>query len=94
MMKEKNTKKKKNAMNLQEQCLEVLKLELGELWGKYLKEKKLYIHFIQIKGKNKGEIGSDKKEKKEPLYSHFEIVICTMEKNFQSEKDEAENMQK
>lgn len=56
-------------MNLQEQCLEVLKLELGELWGKYFKDKNLYIRFIQIKGKNKGKMGSDKKERKEPLFS-------------------------
>lgn len=39
------------------------------------KDKILYISFIQIKGKNKEELGSDKRGRTEPLFSNFEIVI-------------------
>lgn len=52
-----------------------LKIRIRWTAGKMCKDKKLYISFIQIKGKNKEELGSDKKERIEPLFSSFEIVI-------------------
>lgn len=39
--------------------------------GKMSKDKNLYIIFIQIKGTNKEELGSDKKESKQPLFFLF-----------------------
>lgn len=75
MMKEKNSKKKKKSHKSPRNVFGNLKIRIRWPVGKMCKDKKLHISFIQIKGKNKEELGSDRKERIEPLFSSFEIVI-------------------
>lgn len=51
----------------------VWKSYIGTRWtmGKMSKDKNLYITFIQIKGTNKEELGSDQKKSKQPLFFLF-----------------------
>lgn len=48
--------------------------------------KKVCIYFIQIKWKNKEELGSDKKERIESLFSNFELSFRYWWKTFKLEK--------
>lgn len=68
-------------------CHKPLRIVFGSLrirWtvGKICKDKELYICFIQIKWKNKEEVGSDKRRRIEPLFFPFWIFCLGNRERF------------